>query len=59
MLGARHGSEDDLDVLFDSLDSDHSNSITRSEWQDFVSAKNKARIHRTHSCAYASVHLAD
>ena len=49
MLGAKQGSEDDVDELFDSLDSDKSNSITRSEWQDFVSAKMQARMHRTQS----------
>ena len=49
MLGAKQGSEDDIDELFDSLDSDKSNSITRSEWQDFVSAKMQARMHGTQS----------
>ena len=53
MLGARHGSEDDLDALFDSLDSNHSNSITRSEWLDFVITKNKVHVHRTHTSAHA------
>ena len=49
MLGAKQGSEDDLDEVFDSLDSDNSNSITRAEWHDFVSTKSKACFHGTHS----------
>ena len=41
---AEQGSDDDLDVLFDSLDPDRSNSVTRSEWHDFVAAQSKAQF---------------
>ena len=60
MLGARSSeSDDDLDAIFDSLDSDKSNSITRAEWQDFVVAQMQARMHtRAHTiiCSHARAH---
>ena len=33
--------DDDLDKLFDLVDSERSNSITRDEWQKFVTAQKK------------------
>ena len=50
--------DDDLDGLFDSLDSDKSNSmnsITRAEWEAFVIARIEARQSHAHvgTCMHA------
>ena len=60
MLGAKQGSDDELDAVFDRLDSDKSNSITRTEWLDFVEPRMKARMRapkratRAHACMHAA-----
>ena len=37
----KKGARDELDELFDSVDTDKSNSITRGEWQGFVDTRKK------------------
>jgi len=41
MLGAKRGSEEDLDELFNTLDADHDNAIEKLEWKDFVTDRMK------------------
>ena len=42
VLGIREGTEAELDALFDLVDEDRSNSITRDEWHEFVGHRKKA-----------------
>ena len=44
LLGVRETSDSELDKLFDRLDADKDNSITRGEWQEFVAVRIKALL---------------
>ena len=55
MLGAKRGSEEDLDELFNTLDADHDNAIEKLEWKDFVTDRMKA-CKCTRTCARSTPH---